>query len=103
MKGMGDLVRQAQMMQKKMGQMQEDMAKRTVEATAGGGMVTVTVTGAQDMVSIKIDKSVVDPNDVEMLQDLIMAAVSDAMKKSKEMAASEMQQLTGGMKIPGLF
>ncbi len=79
------------------------MAKRTVEATAGGGMVTVTVTGAQDMVSIKIDKSVVDPNDVEMLQDLIMAAVSDAMKKSKEMAASEMQQLTGGMKIPGLF
>lgn len=103
MKGMGDLVRQAQMMQKKMSQMQEDMAGRTVEASAGGGMVTAVVTGAQDLVSIKIDKSVVDPNDVDMLQDLILAAVSDAMKKSKEMAAAEMQQLTGGMKIPGLF
>ena len=103
MKGMGDLVRQAQMMQKKMSQMQDDMAKRTVEASAGGGMVTVTVTGAQDVVAIKIDKSVVDPNDVDMLQDLVLAAVSDAIKKSKEMAAAEMQQLTGGMKIPGLF
>lgn len=103
MKGMGDLVRQAQMMQKKMSQMQEDMGKRTVEATAGGGMVTAVVTGAQDLVSIKIDKSVVDPNDVDMLQDLVLAAVNDAMKKAKEMAAAEMQQLTGGMKIPGLF
>lgn len=103
MKGMGDLVRQAQMMQKKMSQMQEDMGKRTVEASAGGGMVTAVVTGAQDLVSIKIDKSVVDPNDVDMLQDLVLAAVNDAMKKAKEMAAAEMQQLTGGMKIPGLF
>jgi hypothetical protein len=103
MKGMGDMLRQAQMMQKKMQQIQEDMAKRTVEATAGGGMVTVTATGSQDIVSIKIDKNVVDPADVDMLQDLVLAAVNDALKKARDMQQSEMAGLTGGLKIPGLF
>ena len=103
MKGMGDMMRQAQMMQKKMQQIQEDMGKRTVEATAGGGMVTVVATGSQDIVSVKIDKAVVDPEDVEMLQDLVLAAVNDALKKAREMQQSEMAALTGGLKIPGLF
>jgi len=103
MKGMGDMLRQAQMMQRKMQQIQEDMQKRTVEATAGGGMVTVVATGAQDIVSIAIDKSVVDPEDVDMLQDLVLAAVNDALKKARELQQSEMAGLTGGMKIPGLF
>jgi len=103
MKGMGDMMRQAQMMQKKMQQIQEDMGKRTVEATAGGGMITVVATGSQDIVSIKIDKAVVDPADVDMLQDLVLAAVNDALKKAREMQQSEMAALTGGLKIPGLF
>ncbi|MBI4807193.1 MAG: YbaB/EbfC family nucleoid-associated protein [Desulfovibrio sp.] len=103
MKGMGDMMRQAQMMQKKMQQIQEDMGKRTVEATAGGGMVTVVATGSQDIVSVKIDKAVVDPADVDMLQDLVLAAVNDALKKAREMQQSEMAALTGGLKIPGLF
>lgn len=103
MKGMGDMMRQAQMMQKKMQQIQEDMGKRTVEATAGGGMVTVVATGSQDIVSVKIDKTVVDPTDVDMLQDLVLAAVNDALKKAREMQQSEMAAITGGLKIPGLF
>jgi len=103
MKGMGDMLRQAQIMQRKMREMQDDLAKRTVEATAGGGMVTVVATGGQDIASIVIDKAVVDPADVEMLQDLVLAAVNDALKKAKEMQEAEMGQLTGGLKLPGLF
>lgn len=103
MKGMGDMMRQAQIMQRKMQEIQQDLAKRTVEATAGGGMVTVVATGSQDIVSIGIDKAVVDPADVDMLQDLVLAAVNDALKKSREMQQAEMAALTGGMKIPGLF
>ncbi len=103
MKGMGDMLRQAQMMQKKMADMQADLARRTVEATAGGGMVTAVATGSQEIVSITIDKTVVDPSDVDMLQDLVLAAVNDALKKSREMQQSEMAALTGGLKIPGLF
>ena len=103
MKGMGDMLRQAQIMQRKMREMQDDLAKRTVEATAGGGMVTVVATGGQDIQSIAIDKAVVDPADVEMLQDLVLAAVNDALKKAREMQEAEMGQLTGGLKLPGLF
>lgn len=103
MKGMGDMMRQAQMMQKKMQQIQEDLKTRTVEATAGGGMVTVVATGSQDIASITIDKAVVDPADVDMLQDLVLAAVNDALKKSRDMQQAEMGALTGGLKIPGLF
>lgn len=100
---MNDLVRQAQMMQKKMAKMQEELNSKIVEATAGGGMVTVKVNGAQEIMEIKIEKDVVDPEDVEMLQDLILAAVNDALKRAKDMVQAEMSQLTGGMKIPGLF
>ncbi|MFZ5428042.1 MAG: YbaB/EbfC family nucleoid-associated protein [Thermodesulfobacteriota bacterium] len=103
MKGMGDMLRQAQMMQKKMQQIQEEMNTRTVEATAGGGMVTVVAKGSQDIVSIRIDKTVVDPEDVDMLQDLVLAAVNDALKKARDMQQAEMAALTGGLKIPGMF
>jgi DNA-binding YbaB/EbfC family protein len=84
-------------------QMQAELADKTVEATAGGGMITVVTNGAQQVVSIKIEKEVVDPDDVEMLEDLILAAVNDALTKSQEMVSSEMGKLTGGMKIPGLM
>ncbi len=103
MKGMNELVRQAQIMQRKMSQVQDDLKTKTVEASSGGGMVTAVVNGGMELVSIAIDKSVVDPEDVDMLQDLVFAAVSDAMKRAKEMNEQEMGQLTGGMKIPGLF
>ncbi len=103
MRGMNDMMRQAQIMQKKMQQMQEDIATKTVEASSGGGMVTVVANGAQEILNIAIDKTVVDPGDVEMLQDLVLAAVNDALKKAKEMQQAEMSAITGGLKIPGLF
>ncbi|MFP4237109.1 MAG: YbaB/EbfC family nucleoid-associated protein [Desulfonatronovibrio sp.] len=103
MKMMNDLVRQAQMMQKKMAKMQEDLNIKEVEASSGGGMVTVKANGAQEIIGIKIEKDVVDPEDVEMLQDLVLAATNDALKRAKDMVQAEMSQLTGGMKIPGLF
>ena len=103
MRGMNDMIRQAQMMQKKMAQLQEEMATKTVEASSGGGMVTVVANGSQEVLSIVIDKAVVDPTDVEMLQDLVLAAVNDALKKAKEMQQAEMSAITGGLKIPGMF
>lgn len=103
MKGMNELVRQAQVMQKKMAKLQEELEVRTVEGSAGGGMVTAVVTGANELKSIAIDKTVVDPNDVDMLQDLVLAAVNDGLKKAKAMMEAEMGQLTGGIKMPGLF
>ena len=89
-------------MQKQMMEIQEELADRTVEATVGGGMVTVVANGQQDILSIRIDPEVVDPNDVEMLQDLILAAVNEAHRKAQEMMNQEMSKLTGGLKIPGL-
>jgi DNA-binding YbaB/EbfC family protein len=103
MKGMGNMMKQAQKLQSKMMQMQEELAGKTIETTAGGGMITVVANGAQQVVSIKIEREVVDPDDVEMLEDLILAAVNDALTKSQEMVSSEMGKLTGGMKIPGLM
>ncbi|WP_092119023.1 YbaB/EbfC family nucleoid-associated protein [Desulfonatronum thiosulfatophilum] len=103
MKGMGDLVRQAQMMQNKISKLQEEVGKRTVEASAGGGMVSVTANGAQEVLAVKIDPAVVNPEDVEMLQDLVLAAVNEAMKKAGDMMKEEMAQVTGGLKIPGMF
>lgn len=103
MKGMNELVRQAQIMQKKMAKLQEDLEVRTVEGSAGGGMVTAVVSGAHELQSLRIDKAAVDPNDVDMLQDLILAAVNDGIKKAKAMMEEEMGQVTGGLKIPGLF
>lgn len=103
MRGMQDMLRQAQLMQKKMATVQEELKTREVEGTAGGGMVTVRATGGQQVLSVVIDKSVVEAGDVEMLQDLVLAAVSDALKKAKTMMEEEMGKITGGMKIPGMF
>ena len=101
MKDMNGMMKQAQKLQKKMMKTQEELAGKTVEATAGGGMVKVVATGGQTVQSIEIDKEVVDPEDVEMLQDLVLAAVNDALKKAQDMMSSEMSKLTGGMNLPG--
>ncbi len=102
MKGMGDMMKQAQKLQARMLKMQEELAERTVESAAGGGMITVVANGKQQIVSIRIEREVVNPDDVDMLQDLVLAAVNDALRKSPEMVASEMGKLTGGLNIPGL-
>jgi DNA-binding YbaB/EbfC family protein len=90
-------------MQTRLAKMQEDLANERVEATAGGGVIKVVATGQQRLVAIEIDPSVVDPDDVEMLQDLVVVAVNDAFAKSQELASQRLSGLTGGMKIPGLF
>jgi len=104
-KGLGNMMRQAQQMQKKMAKIQEELAEKTIEASSGGGMVTCKVSGKQDILELKISPEVVDPDDVEMLQDLVIAAVSEAIKKSQEMVANEMGKVAGGMglNLPGLF
>jgi len=99
---MGNLMKQAQQMQQKMMKLQEEVAQRTLDASVGGGMVTVTVNGKSEVLRIKIEPQVVDPNDVEMLEDLIVAGVNEALRKAQEMMAEEMSKLTGGLKIPGL-
>jgi hypothetical protein len=103
MKGMGDMMKQAQKLQARMLKIQEELAEKTVESAAGGGMIKVVANGRQQLVSIRIEKEVVNPEDVEMLQDLILAAVNDALTKSQEMVAAEMGKLTGGLKLPGLM
>ncbi|OGP52318.1 MAG: nucleoid-associated protein, YbaB/EbfC family [Deltaproteobacteria bacterium RBG_13_43_22] len=103
MKNLGNIMNQAKMMQNRLAQIQEEMGNKTVEASSGGGMVTVTANGRQEILSVKIEPEVVNPEDVEMLQDLIQAAVNDALRKVQEMAATEMAKVTGGLKIPGLF
>lgn len=102
MKNMNSMMKQAQKLQKKMLEAQKNLATKTVEASSGGGMVKVVANGAQKIESIVLEKEVVDPEDVEMLQDLVLAAVNDALKKSQDMVSSEMGKLTGGMNIPGL-
>lgn len=102
MKGIGNMMKQAQKLQAGIVKLQEELASRTVEATSGGGMIKVQANGKQQIVSISIEKEVVDPNDIEMLQDLIIAAVNDALSKSQEMVSNEMSKLTGGINIPGL-
>jgi len=94
--------KQASQFQKQMDELQRSMQERVVEGTAGGGMVTAQMNGKQELVSLKIDPEVVDPDDVEMLQDLILAAVSQANKKAQEMYQAEMNKITGGLNIPGL-
>ena len=101
--GMGNLFKQAQQMQQKMAKLQDELGQRTVEASVGGGMVSVTVNGKNEVLSLKIEPQVVDPDDVEMLEDLVLAGVNEALRKSQEMISDEMGKLTGGMKIPGLF
>jgi len=101
-KMLGDLMRQAQKLQEEMMKAQEEAKKKTAEATAGGGMVTVVASGAGSIVSIKIEKDVVNPDDVEMLQDLILAASNEAIRRAQEMVSAEMSKLTGGLNIPGM-
>jgi DNA-binding YbaB/EbfC family protein len=101
-KGMGNMMKQAQKLQSKIFKLQEELAERTVETTVGGGMVKAVANGKQELLSIKIDPEVVDPDDVQMLEDLIVAAVNDVLKKSQEMVSEEMTKLTGGFKIPGI-
>jgi len=100
--GMGNIMKQAQMMQKRMAQLQQELEERRIEASAGGGMVTAVVSGKQQLIALTIDPRAVDPDDVEMLQDLVVAAVSEALKESQKLAQEEMGKITGGMNIPGL-
>jgi DNA-binding YbaB/EbfC family protein len=102
MKNMGDLQKMAREMQANMAKAQEELAAATVEGTAGGGAVVVVLTGTQDIKSVKIQKDAVDPEDVETLQDLVLAAFMDALKKSRELAAQRLGGVTGGLKIPGM-
>ncbi len=101
-KMLGDLMKQAQKMQGEMGKIQEESKKKTVEATAGGGMVTVVANGALEILSIKIEKDVVNPDDIEMLQDLVTAAVNEAIRRAQQMVNDDMGKMTGGMNIPGM-
>jgi len=101
-KNIGKLLKQAQKVQAQVMKAQEDLQKKEVEGTAGGGMVKVVLNGANQLVSIKIDPEVVDPKEVEMLEDLIMAAHSNAQEKIKEISESTFGSITGGMNIPGL-
>ena len=100
---MGNMMKQVQQMQKKMVEMQDELEQREVEATTGGGAIKVVATGKKEIISIDIKAEVVDPEDVEMLQDLILTCVNEALRKADEMVTSEMSKLTGGMNIPGLF
>ncbi|MFW6148146.1 MAG: YbaB/EbfC family nucleoid-associated protein [Thermodesulfobacteriota bacterium] len=100
---MGNLLKTAQKMQEKMAKLQEELGDKTVETSSGGGMVSVVANGKQEIVSLKIDPEVVDAEDVEMLEDLVLAAVNDALAQAKQMAAEEMTKITGGLSIPGLM
>jgi nucleoid-associated protein EbfC len=103
MKNLGNIMNQAKKIQERLASVQEEMALKTIDGSAGGGMVTVTANGKQEIVSLKIEPEVVNPEDIEMLQDLVQAAVNDALRKSQEMVQQEMSKITGGLKIPGLF
>jgi DNA-binding YbaB/EbfC family protein len=103
MKDMQGILRQAQQMQERLARLQEELAGKTVEASAGGGMVTVVVNGRQEVVSVRIEKEVVSPEDVDLLQDLVAGAVNEAISRSRKMMAEEMSKVTGGMDLPGLF
>lgn len=101
-KMLGDIMREAQKLQAQMQKLQEEAKKKTVEASAGGGMVTVVANGANEIVSIRIEKDVVNPDDVEMLQDLILAAANEALRRAQQMVNEEMSKLTGGLQLPGM-
>jgi nucleoid-associated protein EbfC len=96
------LMKQAQKMQEQMSKTQAELEKQTIEVSAGGGKVKVTANGAGDIIAIKIEKEIVDPNDVEFLEDLILTGVKEAVEKGKALAQSEMTKITGGLGIPGL-
>jgi DNA-binding YbaB/EbfC family protein len=105
MKGFGNLVKEAQKLQAQLESLKQEVAKRKVEASAGGGMVTVEANGNQEVLSIKIDREVITPDDPQMLEDLVLAAVNEALRKAREMVAAEMSKLAGGLggKLPGLM
>lgn len=103
MKNLTQMMKQAQKLQSKMLEMQAELGNRTVSAQAGGGMVEAVVNGRQELVSLRIEKEVATPDDVDMLQDLILAAVNEALNRAREMMAQEMSKLTGGLQIPGMF
>ena len=100
---MGDLMQQAQEMQRKIRQVQTDLKKRVVQGEAGGGMVKVFVNGQQEILKLEVDKEVVDPEDVGMLEDLLLVAVQNGMQKAKDLSKEEMEKVTGGVNLPGLF
>ena len=102
MKDIRGMLKQAQEMQARLARLQEELAGRTVEASSGGGMVTVTANGRQEILSVRIEKEVVSPEEVDLLQDLVRAAVNEALSRSREMMAAEMAKITGGMNLPGL-
>ncbi len=102
MKDIQGLFRQAREVQARMAQLQEELAGRTVETSAGGGMVTVVANGRQEIVSVRIEKEVAAPDEVELLQDLVRGAVNEALARSREMAAAEIAKITGGLGLPGL-
>ncbi len=99
---MGNLMKKAQQLQEKIVKLQEELGDKTVETSSGGGMVTVVANGKQEIVSIKIDPEVADASDIEMLEDLVLAAVNDALYQARQMVSEEMTKLTGGIKIPGI-
>jgi nucleoid-associated protein EbfC len=101
-KGFGNIMKEAQKLQAQMAAMQEEVGKRKVDATAGGGMVTVEANGKQELTAVKIDPEVVNKEDVQMLEDLVLAAANEALRKSRELVQQELGKLTGGLKIPGL-
>jgi len=103
MKGMEEILRQAQQVRERLEKLREELADRTVVASAGGGMVTVTANGRQEVVSVRIEKEVVSPEELDLLQDLVRGAVNEALSRSRKMAADEMSRITGGMNLPGLF
>lgn len=102
MPNMGNIMKQAQQFQTKMAKLQEELGQKTIEAASGGGMVTVVVNGSQEVLSINIDPEVVDPDDIDMLQDLVLAAVNDGLSRAKKMVNDEMGKLTGGMNLPNI-
>jgi hypothetical protein len=103
MKDIGKIMKQAQQLQEKMARLQEELASKTVEASSGGGMVVATVNGKFELVALRIEKDAVNPEDVEMLQDLVVAAVNEGIRRAQEMVSGEMSKLTGGLRIPGLM
>jgi DNA-binding YbaB/EbfC family protein len=101
-KGFGNLLKEAQRLQQQMAELQEQVAQKKVQATAGGGMVTVEANGRQEIVAVRIDPEVVSKDDVQMLEDLVLAACNEALRKSRELVQQELGKLTGGLRIPGL-
>ena len=102
MKGFGNIMKEAQKLQQQMEALQAEVGKKKVQATAGGGMVTVEASGKQEILSIKIDREVINPEDAQMLEDLVLAACNEALRQSREMVQAEMGKLTAGLKIPGM-